>query len=106
MPVTNNPSYCADLVRRLDRERYLCALFAPAAAREDLLALYAFNLELARIPELVREQILAGGRRRKQRAQIAFAVETADQIGTITRVIFYRHAGARNGGEGEIPLLR
>lgn len=51
-------SYCAGLVRRLDRDRYLCALFAPKDRRADLLALYAFNLELARIPELVHEPIL------------------------------------------------
>lgn len=51
-------SYCSALVRRLDRDRYLCSLFAPDDRRADLLALYAFNLELARIPELVHEPIL------------------------------------------------
>ncbi len=30
-------------VRRFDRERYLAALFAPAAKREALFVLYAFN---------------------------------------------------------------
>lgn len=50
-------SYCADLVRRLDRDRYLCSLFAPEEARDDLFALYAFNLEVARIPETVSEPI-------------------------------------------------
>ncbi|MEE9194929.1 MAG: phytoene/squalene synthase family protein [Alphaproteobacteria bacterium] len=51
-------SYCAGEVRRLDHDRFLCALFAPADARRDLMALYAFNLELARIPETVSEPIL------------------------------------------------
>jgi phytoene synthase len=45
----------AALVRQRDRDRYWCALFAPASRRADLLALYAFNAELARIPALVSE---------------------------------------------------
>ena len=48
----------AEAVRRHDRERYLTALFAPADRREDLLALYAFNLEIARTRESVREAML------------------------------------------------
>lgn len=51
-------SYCAGEVRRLDHDRFLCALFAPADARRGLLALYAFNLELARIAETVSEPFL------------------------------------------------
>jgi NADH dehydrogenase [ubiquinone] 1 alpha subcomplex assembly factor 6 len=48
----------AEAVRRHDRERYLTALFAPADRRADLLALYAFNLEIARTRESVRESML------------------------------------------------
>ncbi len=51
-------SYCAAEVRRHDPDRFLCALFAPADRREDLLALYAFNLELARTREQVSEPML------------------------------------------------
>ncbi len=51
-------SYCARLVRGNDRDRFLTALFAPADRRESLLALYAFNAEVARIREAVREPIL------------------------------------------------
>lgn len=51
-------SAVARLVRRHDRERYLTALFAPADRREDLFALYAFNLEIARTREVVREPML------------------------------------------------
>lgn len=51
-------SYCADQVRRYDRDRFLTALFAPADAREDLFALYAFNLEVAKIRETVTEPML------------------------------------------------
>lgn len=52
------PSAQAVAVRQYDRERYLTALFAPADRREDLLALYAFNLEVAKTREVVREPML------------------------------------------------
>lgn len=48
----------AALVRRHDRDRYQTALFAPAARREALFALYAFNYEVARVRESVREPML------------------------------------------------
>ena len=48
----------AALVRRHDRDRYQTALFAPAERREALLALYAFNYEIARVRETVSEPML------------------------------------------------
>ncbi|HEU0069986.1 MAG TPA: squalene/phytoene synthase family protein [Alphaproteobacteria bacterium] len=51
-------SYSANQVRQGDPDRFLTALFAPAERREALFALYAFNLEVARIPELVRETMM------------------------------------------------
>lgn len=51
-------SYCADQVRRHDHDRYLTCLFAPAARREHLFALYAFNLEVAKTAEVVSEPML------------------------------------------------
>lgn len=48
-------AYCAQEVRAGDKDRYLTALFAPKHSRVRLMALYAFNLELARIPETVSE---------------------------------------------------
>lgn len=48
----------AALVRTGDRDRYLAALFAPVAARGALLALHAFNIELARVAEVSREPLL------------------------------------------------
>ncbi|HEV2300044.1 MAG TPA: squalene/phytoene synthase family protein [Stellaceae bacterium] len=48
----------AALVRRHDRDRYQTALFAPSAEREALLAIYAFNYEIARVRELVSEPML------------------------------------------------
>lgn len=43
---------------RRDRERYLCALCAPEPARTALLALLAFNQELAAIPQGVSDPML------------------------------------------------
>jgi len=48
----------AEFVQRHDRDRYQTVLFAPAARREALFALYAFNYEVARIRESVREPML------------------------------------------------
>ncbi len=50
-----NLTYCAEQVRRFDPDRYLTALFAPAARRPSLFALYAFNLEIAKTAEVVSE---------------------------------------------------
>ena len=45
-------------VRSADPDRYFSHLFAPPAARPFLLALYAFNHEVARVAETVREPML------------------------------------------------
>lgn len=45
-------------MRRHDRDRYQTALFAPAERRGALLALYAFNYEIARVREIVSEPML------------------------------------------------
>ncbi|MBS0644421.1 MAG: squalene/phytoene synthase family protein [Proteobacteria bacterium] len=47
------------LVRRADPDRFLTSLFAPAARRDALLVLYAFNHELARAREVASEPALA-----------------------------------------------
>ena len=52
-------AYCENLVRTADRDRFLSVLFAPAEHRDALLALYAFNVEITRVREVVR-QPLAG----------------------------------------------
>lgn len=58
MDLTAARQHCHDLVRDQDKDRYLAALFAPDETRGDVLALYAFNIELARIRELAREPVL------------------------------------------------
>lgn len=45
-------------VRAADPDRYFSTLFAPAPQRPFLFALYAFNAELARVSETVREPML------------------------------------------------
>ncbi len=54
----DSAAYCLEQVRRFDRERYLCLLFASEPARSRLLALYAFNLEVSKIRETVSEPLL------------------------------------------------
>lgn len=58
MPDTPSLSPVAAEVRHSDPDRFLTALFAPPEVREDLFALYAFNAEVARIREMVREPML------------------------------------------------
>jgi phytoene synthase len=43
------------VLREGDPDRYVATLFAPKSARESLFALYALNVELARVAELVTE---------------------------------------------------
>jgi len=50
-------AHCEGLVRAADKDRFLSALFAPAEHRNALLALYAFNLEIARVREVAREAL-------------------------------------------------
>ena len=47
--------HCAALVRDLDRDRYLAALFAPAGRRDALYALYAFSAEVSRVRDLAHQ---------------------------------------------------
>jgi phytoene/squalene synthetase len=49
---------CEETVRRADPDRYLSALFAQEERRPLLFALYAFNHELARVGETVREPMM------------------------------------------------
>ena len=48
-------AYCEKLVRERDRERFLSTLFAPQEKRPHLFAISAFDLEIAHVPDAVRE---------------------------------------------------
>ena len=51
-------SACGEIVRTGDPDRFRTALFARPEAREHLFALYAFNLEIAKIAPMVSEPML------------------------------------------------
>jgi len=60
-PENQSPShkdYCTDQVRLYDYHRYFAAAFAPEDIRRALMALYAFNLEIAATRERVSEALL------------------------------------------------
>ncbi len=57
-PISDDDKYCADLVQRYDRDRFISALFAPDIRRQNLLALYAFNIEIAGTRESVTEPLI------------------------------------------------
>lgn len=47
----------AAFLREADHDRYLATLFAPAERRDALIALYAFNAEIARVREIVSDAL-------------------------------------------------
>ena len=53
-----NFAHCEQIVRDGDPDRYWATLFAPADKRPYLYALYAFNFEIARVRESVREAMV------------------------------------------------
>lgn len=61
-PAQMDPALAARLaagLRAADPDRFLAALFVPAATRPLVTALYAFNVELARVATSAREPMLA-----------------------------------------------
>jgi phytoene synthase len=72
---TDRLSPVAALVRRHDHDRFQTALFAPAARREALFALYAFNYEIARVRESITQPMLGEIRLQWWRENVAAAFE-------------------------------
>src|SRR5690242_18731434 len=66
--------YVLEEVRTADRDRFLAALFAPEPRRSGLLALLAFDHELARTRTVAREPMLARIRLEWWRQAVAEAV--------------------------------
>ena len=82
-------------VRTADPDRYFSALFAPAAARPCLFALYAFNHEVARIAESVREPMLGAIRLEWWRETVEQAAKGAPRNTDVARglaALFAAHA--------------
>ncbi|CUX46116.1 MULTISPECIES: phytoene/squalene synthase family protein [Agrobacterium] len=57
MEPTENLDACLATLRDTDRDRYLACLLSPADKRNALAALYAFNAEIARIRDSVRDAL-------------------------------------------------
>lgn len=55
--MTDTVTTVMDTLRSADHDRYLSALYAPADKREALLALYAFNAEIAGVRDRIREAL-------------------------------------------------
>jgi 15-cis-phytoene synthase len=55
-----DPAYqhCLASLRDLDRDRYLACLLMPATRRGAMASIYAFNAEIARVRDVVREPML------------------------------------------------
>lgn len=66
---------CAALVERGDPDRFLATMAAPPAARTVLFPLYAFNLEVARAPQVTQEPLIAEMRLQWWRDALAEIVE-------------------------------
>lgn len=56
-PTQSNVDACLATLRDTDRDRYLACLLSPEPMRGALAALYAFNAEIARVRDLVREPL-------------------------------------------------
>lgn len=57
MSTQDTGAICLNMLRDLDRDRYLACLLSPEDKRPTLAALYAFNAEIARIRDAVREPL-------------------------------------------------
>ena len=55
--VSANEALCLRALQETDRDRYLASLLTPADRRAAIVALYAYNAELARVRDLVREPL-------------------------------------------------
>jgi 15-cis-phytoene synthase len=91
--------HCAALVREADRDRYIATLFAPAAYRDGLLSLYAFNVEIARVRDLAREPI--PGEIRLQWWREVLAGERAGEAAAHPVAAALRETLARHGMTGD-----
>jgi 15-cis-phytoene synthase len=72
--------HCESLVRAADKDRFLATLFAPAELRGALHALYAANIEIARLREVVHEP-LAGEIRLQWWREVIAGVRSAEAGG-------------------------
>ncbi|CAM2824713.1 15-cis-phytoene synthase [Methylobacterium mesophilicum] len=112
-------AHCEQLVRDGDPDRYYATLFAPAAARPHLFALYAFSLTVARVREAASNPMageirlqwwrdaLQGEARGDVRANpVAAALEEAIRVNRLLRQPFVDLIDARVFDLYEDPMPR
>lgn len=112
-------AHCEQLVREGDPDRYYATLFAPAAARPHLFALYAFSLTIARVREAASNPMageirlqwwrdaLQGEARGDVRANpVAAALEEAIRVNRLLRQPFVDLIDARVFDLYEDPMPR
>jgi 15-cis-phytoene synthase len=80
--IASDDAACAALVRAADIDRYYSTLFAPPAKRAALLALYAFNAEIAQISQRVTDPLPGEVRLQWWRDAMAAGGEEADGAST------------------------
>ena len=56
--ISASEAYCLDHLRIRDVDRYLCTLFLPQQMRRSVMALYAFDAEIANISTIVKEPMM------------------------------------------------
>jgi len=112
-----SPRELEDLVARVDPDRYVASLFAAPVRRRSLIALYAFNIEIARIREIVheplvghirlgwwREQVAAIYERRAVTMPLAVALREAVDGFDLPRALFDAYLDARALDLSEAPF--
>lgn len=85
--------YCLHLLRCGDYDRYMSVLFAPEGKRGGLAALYAFNLEIARIRDAVKEPLAGEVRLRWWREAIEAENEAGQSLVAAALLETVRHYG-------------
>lgn len=83
--------HVAGLVRTGDSDRYLSVLYAPEDRRPALYALYAFNIEIARIRDMVREPLPGEIRLQWWRDAIAAGVAVGHPVADALLAAIERH---------------
>lgn len=111
------PASVSEQLRKYDSDRFLSALFAPPDARPHLLALYALDWELKRIPGLISEPMLGAIRFQWWRDTIGSiyqgehpghelvpALAAAIETGTLPAEGFHHWLDAREDEMSELPF--
>ena len=87
MTIEESLKACEDMVRRADPDRFLSALFVPVERRPLIFALYAFNHELARVAETVREPMMGEIRLEWWREVVSEAYEGRPRAHDVARAL-------------------